>query len=101
MINLIFRADDVLDRLRRHLLITSLATYFEPGYGNIVYVYLTSKGVVRGVRNVGGEEFFYLTEERACKYGIPRNYLYPLLSSPDHVKFFTFIRDDWEEIRSR
>jgi len=99
LINLIFRADEVLDRLRRHPLLTSLATYFEPSRGNTSYSYLASKGVVRGTRDVGGEEFFYLNEEEARKYGIPRDYLYPLLPSSDYMKFFTFIRDDWEEIR--
>ena len=99
LINLIFRADDVIDRLRRHPLITGLATYFEPSRGNTVYSYFASKGVVRGVRDVGGEEFFYLAEKRVGEYGIPRDYLYPLLSSPDYMKFFTFTGDDWEEIK--
>ena len=100
LVNLIFRADDVLDRLGRHPLITNLATYFEPSRGNAMYSYLASKGDVRGTKDVGGEEFFYLTEEKARNYGVPRDYLYPLLPSPDHMKFFTFTKDDWEGIRS-
>lgn len=99
LINLIFRADDILNRLRRHPLITSLATYFEPSYGNIVYLYLASKGVVRGVRNVGGNEFFYLSEKGAGEFGIPKEYLYPLLPSPRYLRFFTFTQDDWDRIK--
>jgi len=51
------------------------------------------------VRNVGGEEFFYLTEEGANSYGIPKEHLYPLLPSSEYMKFFAFTEDDWKKIR--
>jgi len=99
LINLLFNADYVLDRLKRSPYITKLSAYFEPSFGNIKYLYLASKGAVKGVRNVGGEEFFYLTEEGANSYGIPKEYLYPLLPSSEHMKFFTFAEGDWKKIR--
>jgi len=51
------------------------------------------------VRNVGGEEFFYLTEERVRQLSIPREFLYPLLPSPRYLRFFTFTKNDWEELK--
>ncbi len=99
VLNLIFRPEELLDHMRKSPLIVELTRYFEPSYGNIVYLYLTSIGRIGGVRNIGGEEFFYLTEERAQQLSIPREFLYPLLPSSRHMRFFTFTRDDWEELR--
>lgn len=99
LVNLLFGADDILNKLEKHHLVAKLSTYFEPSFGNIMYVYLATVGKVRGVRNVGGEEFYYLTEEKAKRYGIPKEYLHSLLPSSDYMKFFTFTRDDWETIR--
>jgi len=99
LINLVFRADDAINMLRKHPLITSLATYFEPSRGNTMYSYLASKGDIRGTKDVGGNEFFYLSEERARELGIPKEYLHPLLPSPRYLRFFTFTQDDWDEIR--
>jgi len=98
-VNLFFSTDDVLNEIKENPLVVKLSTYFEPSFGNILYLYLTSKGVVNGVRNVGGEEFFYLTEENARGYGIPQEYLYPLLPSSDYMKFFTFTEADWKKIK--
>jgi len=100
LINLLFSTDDVLSKIKENPLAVKLSAYFEPSFGNILYLYLTSKGVVKGVRNVGGEEFFYLTEENVRKYGIPSEYLHPLLPSSDYMKFFTFTEADWEKIKS-
>jgi type I restriction-modification system DNA methylase subunit len=101
VLNLIFRPEELLGRLRESPLIVELTRYFEPSYGNILYLYLTSIGRIRGVRNIGGEEFFYLTEERVRQLSIPRELLYPLLPSPRHMRFYTFTGDDWEELRRR
>jgi len=101
IINLIFSADDLLNSLRQNPLIVRLSEFFEPSYGNILYLYLTSIGKIRGVRNVGGNEFFYLNDDRIQQLGIPREFLYPLLSSSRYLKFFTFVQQDWEELRSR
>jgi len=99
VINLIFGASDILNYLKQSGLVVELSKYFEPSYGNILYLYLASIGKVRGVRNVGGEGFFYLTEDRVRNYNIPREYLYPLLPSPRYLRFFTYTRNDWEELR--
>jgi hypothetical protein len=99
VIDMIFGTSDVLNYLRQSPLIVELSRYFEPSYGNILYLYLASVGEVRGVRNVGGEEFFYLTEDKARDYNIPQEYLYPLLPSPRYLRFFAFTREDWEDFR--
>jgi hypothetical protein len=52
-----------------------------------------------GRPDVGGEDFFYLTEERAKSMGIPKEFLYPLLPSPRYLRFFAFTQGDWEELR--
>jgi type I restriction-modification system DNA methylase subunit len=90
IVNLIFSINDVLNSLKQSPLIVELSRYAEPSYGNILYLYLTSIGRIRGVRNVGGEEFFYLNEDRIRQLGIPREFLYPLLPSSKHLRFFTF-----------
>uniref|UniRef100_A0A7J3Z9D4 Site-specific DNA-methyltransferase (adenine-specific) n=1 Tax=Ignisphaera aggregans TaxID=334771 RepID=A0A7J3Z9D4_9CREN len=99
LIDLIFKAEDILGMLTRCSSVNRLSNYFEPSYGNILYLYLTSTGQIRGVRNVGGEEFFYLTETRVKQLGIPQEFLYPLLPSSRYLKFFTFTEDDWQELR--
>jgi len=99
LINLFFSTDDVLNRIKDSPLVVKLSTYFEPSFGNILYLYLTSRGDIKGVRNVGGEEFFYLTEESARSRKIPQEFLYPLLPSSDYMKFFTFTEVDWKKIK--
>jgi len=99
VINLIFGASDILNYLKQSGLVVELSKYFEPSYGNILYLYLASVGKVRGVRNVGGEGFFYLTEDRVRNHNIPQEYLYPLLPSSRYLRFFTYTRNDWEELR--
>jgi type I restriction-modification system DNA methylase subunit len=98
-LDLLFRPDEILEVLKQSPLIKKLSEYFEPSYGNILYLYLASTGKIRGVRNVGGNEFFYLTEERARKLGIPQEFLHPLLPSSRYLRFFTFTQGDWEELR--
>jgi hypothetical protein len=61
-LDLLFTPDKILDVLKQNPLVKRVSEYFDPSYGNITYLYLTSTGKVRGVSNVGGEEFFYLTE---------------------------------------
>jgi type I restriction-modification system DNA methylase subunit len=101
IVNLIFSINDVLNSLRQSPLIVEISRYFEPSYGNILYLYLTSIGRIRGVRNVGGEEFFYLNEDRIRQLGIPREFLHPLLPSSRYLRFFTFTQQDWEELKGR
>jgi len=99
VINLVFSVTDILNYLKQSKLVVELSKYFEPSYGNILYLYLTSVGKVKGVRNVGGNEFFYLNEDRIRQLSIPREFLYPLLPSSRYLKFFTFAQQDWEELR--
>jgi type I restriction-modification system DNA methylase subunit len=99
VINLIFGASDILNYLKRNPLIVELSKYFEPSYGNILYLYLASIGKIRGVRNVGGNEFFYLTEGRARELGILQEYLHPLIPSSRYLRYFTFTKEDWEGLR--
>jgi hypothetical protein len=81
--------------------VVKLGELFEACYGNITYLYLTSRGNVRGVRNIGGESFFYLTEEKAKEQGLFPEYTYPLLSSSKYMKYFTFNQEDWESIKKQ
>lgn len=98
-IHYIFNPEELLDKLRRNPLTVRLSDYFDVSYGNILYLYLTSTGRIRGVRNVGGNEFFYLTEGRVRELGIPSEFLYPLLPSSRYLRFFTFTKNDWDELR--
>jgi hypothetical protein len=100
-ITFLFNAGNVLNALRQHKLATKLEAYFEPTYGNIVYTILYTKRIVRTRHaGVGGEGFFYLTEDITSKHKIPREYLYPLLPSSRYMNFFTFTKDDWEKLKN-
>jgi type I restriction-modification system DNA methylase subunit len=98
-LDLLFRPDEILSILQGNSLITTVNSSFEVSYGNILYLLLTSQGAIRGVRNIGGEEFFYLNNERAVQLNIPQEFLHPLLSSSRYLKYFTFTREDWENLR--
>ncbi|MCQ4448725.1 MAG: N-6 DNA methylase [Sulfolobales archaeon] len=97
VINFLFNTDDILNSLRQSPLIVKLSELFEPSRGNTVWsVWATKHGIGP---DVGGEKFFYLDENRVRQLGIPKECLYPLLPSPDYLKFFTFVQQDWEEVR--
>jgi len=97
-VDLIFRAEDILDILRRRSpLVSKLSEYFEPARGNIGWSVWALKHSKRP--DVGGNKFFYLTEKRAEQHKIPQDFLYPLLPSSRYLKFFTFAKSDWEELR--
>jgi hypothetical protein len=98
-LDLLFRPDEILDLLKQSPLIKRVSEYFDPSYGNITYLYLTSIGKIRGVRNIGGNEFFYLTEADVRREGIPQEFLYPLLSSSRYLKTFTFTQSDWRVLK--
>jgi hypothetical protein len=99
VLNLIFRPEELLGRLRESPLIVKLTRYFEPSRGNTIWSIWAMRHGRRP--DVGGEEFFYLTEERVRQLSIPRELLYPLLPSSRHMRFYTFTKDDWEELRRR
>jgi len=99
VINLIFSVNDILNSLRQSPLIVELSRYFEPSRGNTLW----SVWAIRHGRrpDVGGEEFFYLNEDKIKQLDIPRECLYPLLPSSRYLKFFTFAQQDWEELRRK
>ncbi|MEM1913741.1 MAG: N-6 DNA methylase [Thermofilaceae archaeon] len=102
-INFIFDVEDFLNRLKSDQYVTRLDKFFEPSYGNTLYTLLYTRRVVKTRHaGVGGEEFFYLNEERALQYGLKKylyKYLHPALTTPDYLVFYTFSRNDWDEIR--
>ena len=96
-IDLLFGPGEILEALKQSSFVKRLSDYFEPARGNTIWsVWAIRHG---GRPDVGGEEFFYLTEERAKSMGIPKEFLYPLLPSPRYLRFFTFTQEDWEELR--
>jgi type I restriction-modification system DNA methylase subunit len=101
-IRFLFSVDDVMNQLRalEGRLLIRLERLFEPTYGNILYTVLYTRRVVRTRHaGVGGEEFFYLTDDDVRRHGIPQEFLVPLIPSSRYIPFFTFTREDWERIR--
>jgi len=76
-----------------------LGELFEVSYGNVTYLYLASKGEVRGPRNLGSKEFFYFKPSKAKDWDIPKEYLYPAITSSRYMKWFTFKKEDWEYLK--
>ncbi|MEM4439737.1 MAG: N-6 DNA methylase, partial [Pyrobaculum sp.] len=95
-INLLFDTDAILNELRRRTI--RMGEIFEPSYGNATYLYLATRGEVRGPRNLGANEFFYLDEDRVRQYSLERC-VYPAIISARYTKWFTFTKDDWERLK--
>lgn len=77
--------------------LTKLGELFEVSEGNTEWsVYASRSG--RGA-GCGGEDFYYISEEKLRSLRIPKQYLKPLIPSPDFLKFFTFREEDWNELR--
>jgi type I restriction-modification system DNA methylase subunit len=101
-IQFLFGVSDVMNQLRalEGKSLVRLERLFEPTYGNTLYTVLYTRKVVRTRHaGVGGEAFFYLTDEDAQRHDIPQGFLVPLISSSDHMRFFTFTKEDWERIK--
>jgi len=101
-IQFLFNVDDIMSQLGalEEKVLTKLGNYFEPTYGNTLYTVLYTKRVVRTRHaGVGGEKFFYLTEDRARQYNIPQEFLASLIPSSRYLNFFSFTREDWNKIR--
>jgi hypothetical protein len=101
-IQFLFGVDDVMKQLRalEGKLLVRLERLFEPTYGNTLYTVFYTRKVVRTRHaGVGGEAFFYLTDEDARRHDIPQEFLVPLISSSNHMRFFTFTKEDWERIK--
>jgi len=97
-INFLFDANAILDKLKGKTI--RMAELFEPSYGNVTYLYLASQGKINGPRNLGANEFFYLDESKVQQYGL-RDYAYPALTSVRYAKWFTFTKEDWEELKKK
>jgi len=98
-ISFVFNAKEILERLAASNRVIKLSEYFEPSYGNTLYTYLYTKRVVKTRHaGVGGEEFFYLTDDDVKNHRLPKDYVYPLLPSARYMKFFTFTKEDLQNI---
>jgi type I restriction-modification system DNA methylase subunit len=96
-LDLLFGPSEILEAIKQSPFIKKLSDYFEPARGNTGWsVWAIKHG---GRPDVGGNEFFYLTEERARELGIPQEFLHPLLPSSRYLRFFTFTQGDWEELK--
>jgi len=78
--------------------VVKIGDVFQPSEGNTGWsVYASMKG--RGA-GVGGEEFYYLTEDKVKQLNLDKHvdiYLKPLISSPDRLVFFAFTMKDWKK----
>ncbi|WP_461865792.1 N-6 DNA methylase [Thermococcus sp.] len=92
-------AEDVLCKLEGHPLIMKIGEWFEPSYGNALYLCLTSWGSISGVRNLGAKDFFYFSDSKRKKWNIPLQFLAPAITRSQCVKTFTFIQEDWERLK--
>jgi type I restriction-modification system DNA methylase subunit len=97
-INHLFDVSTILDKLRERTI--KMIELFEPSYGNATYLYLVSRRKIGGPRNLGTKEFFYLDENKVEQYGL-KEYAYPALTSSRYAKWFTFTREDWEELKKK
>jgi len=97
-IKLFFNVEKILKVLASNDKIISLHKIFQPSEGNTIWsVYASLKG--RGA-GVGGEEFYYISEDKAREYNLDKYigiYLKPLISSSDRLKYFTFTEKDWNQ----
>jgi len=100
-IDCLFNINQCLSLFQKSPKLTELGSLFEVAYGNITYLVLATKGVVHGVRNVGGESFFYLTDNDASAWGLVRKWVHPLLPSSRYAKNFTFTKEDWDALKKR
>lgn len=92
---------ELLERMTNVSILKKLGEFFEPVYGNTTYTILYTRGTVETRHaGVGGEDFFYLSSKDVERYGIPREYLHPLIPSPENITYFTFTRQDWENIKA-
>jgi type I restriction-modification system DNA methylase subunit len=97
-ITLFFNVEEIFQLLMSSGKTVKLGNKFQPSEGNTgwsVYASMEGKGA-----GVGGENFYYLSEEDVRKYGLKKYvgiYLKPLISSPDNLKYFVFTKEDWEK----
>lgn len=88
----LFGLNDILKLLYSREAIIKAEDVFEIGRGNFYWTFTKLAGL-------GANEFFYLTDEKVKKRGIPTNYLFPLLVSSRYTKYFMFTKKDWIGIK--
>jgi type I restriction-modification system DNA methylase subunit len=97
-IRLFFDIEELLKLIASSNKVVRLGDIFQPSEGNTAWsVYASIRG--RGA-GVGGEDFYYLDEDSIEEHYLTKYlemYLKPLVSSPDHLKYFIFTREDWEK----
>jgi type I restriction-modification system DNA methylase subunit len=97
-ITFFFNIENILQLMESTRKVVNLRDMFQPSEGNTVWsVYASMKGKGAGV---GGEDFYYVSEDKARRYGLDKyvgTYLMPLISSPDRLKYFMFTESDWSE----
>ena len=91
--------EDIVHTLEEHPLMVRLGEWFEPSYGNALYLCLTSWGIISGVRNLGAKDFFYFNDEKIRERSILLRYLAPAITRAQYVKTFVFTKEDWEKLR--
>lgn len=103
-IDIFFKTVDISS----HPLMAKLGDFFEPSGGNTAYSLLTSAKTGQ-VRGPGASEFLYLPPSKIKEYGLDKwSYpnaslkdalVYPAITSVRQANFFTFTKEDWEEMR--
>jgi type I restriction-modification system DNA methylase subunit len=91
-----FDVKDILQAIESTGKTLKLGDLFQPSEGNTAWsIYASMKGKGAGV---GGEEFYYLTEDKVRNHSLGNyinKYLKPLVSSPSKLKYFIFKEEDW------
>lgn len=93
-INLLYDARSVLSQLTSRTV--HLGDLFEANRGNTVWSIWAIRNGKRP--DLGANEFFYINEDRVQYYGL-RDYVHPALVSARYARWFTFTKQDWEELR--
>ena len=102
-------AYEELERLVKEGQMIRLGDWFEPSYGNAVYLCLASWGLVNGTRNYGAKEFFEFNESKKVNgiqsqkgiIKVPEECLYPAILDAELIRTFTFTEKDWENLRDK
>ncbi len=95
------KVEEIVKEIEQHPLMIKASSWFEPSYGNALYLCLTSWGIVKGVRNLGSNEFFYFKDSKAKNWNIPNNYLISAITKAQYVKTFTFTKEDWNDLKNK
>ena len=76
-----------------------LGELFEISRGNTLYSHLASRRIIKGTVDLGSNEFFYFNPSKARYWSIPKEYLYPAITSSRQMRWFTFKKKDWEDLK--